>query len=219
MIEFQSLNWIRFTFTGTVTGGELKTEEKADSESLQAQWIPSKQLSSKEWCRHLRSHDILPLIEKTLQWNSKDKKEKTTVLPSLVPFTHTLVRTILIEKYKTDNDSRFRVFVGHHSSPSVPLACVNRIDNLHSACATVLQNSGYKGGFQIVGICCVEHMGHCSHPPMDCDGVCFTLLLSPVPSQPVKAETHCWMDVDDTLTHQLIQRLMLPDGSISCVCF
>ena len=106
-VEFQSLNWIRFMFTGPVTGGELKTEERVDSESLQAQWIPCKQLMSKEWQRHLRCPDILPLIEQTLQWYSKDEKRKVTVLPSLVPLTHTFVRTILIEKYGTGSESRY----------------------------------------------------------------------------------------------------------------
>ena len=65
----------------------------------------------------------------------------------------------------------------------------------------------------------MEHMGQSSHPPTDFDGVCFTILLSPTPSQPVASATHCWLDVDDTLTSQLIEQLMLPNGSISLMCF
>lgn len=110
-VEFQSLYWIRFTFTGQITGGELKTEEKADKESLRSQWIPWKQLTSQEWQLRLRSADIMPLITQTLKWYSEDEGKKVQVLPNLSPLTHCFVRTLLVEKIVTGGQSRSAVQV------------------------------------------------------------------------------------------------------------
>lgn len=81
MVEAATGVWYRFVLTGTVTGkvvelylfrdlelrliffqlytgGRLKTESDADSESLQAKWVRDVSLL------HLRANDVLPLIEK-----------------------------------------------------------------------------------------------------------------------------------------------------------
>jgi len=58
MVESATGVWYRFVMTGTVTGGRLKTESEADSESLQAKWVRDvRELN-------LRATDVFPLIEK-----------------------------------------------------------------------------------------------------------------------------------------------------------
>jgi 8-oxo-dGDP phosphatase len=64
--------WIRYTVIGDVVGGELKTEDKADGESLQAGWYPA-DVSKLPILLPLRAPDILPLIECGLKWMEKEK--------------------------------------------------------------------------------------------------------------------------------------------------
>lgn len=56
-LECAGGSWYRFICTGRITGGDLKTLDQADAESLQAKWIGD--LNALE----LRAGDILPLIE------------------------------------------------------------------------------------------------------------------------------------------------------------
>ena len=57
LVESGSGNWFRFTFTGNVVGGTLKTVAMADSESIQACWVSNiNELS-------LRGADCLRLID------------------------------------------------------------------------------------------------------------------------------------------------------------
>lgn len=58
MVECAGGSWIRYVMTGVVTGGQLKTSEQSDEESLQAQWIAD--LSELP----LRGSDIFPLIQR-----------------------------------------------------------------------------------------------------------------------------------------------------------
>ena len=111
VVESQWLQWLRFTFTGYPLGGKLKTESDSDKESLQAQWISWKQLTSTEWQNQLRAPDIMPLIRQTLQWHKEDKEKKIYIVPSLVPLTHCFVKIVLVEKIAKDSTSRYIVFL------------------------------------------------------------------------------------------------------------
>jgi ADP-ribose pyrophosphatase YjhB (NUDIX family) len=53
--------WYRFTFAARIVGGSLKTTEKADSESLQAQWYSIESVKDKYFKR--RSFDMIRSIE------------------------------------------------------------------------------------------------------------------------------------------------------------
>lgn len=58
MVECASGNWMRFVLTGRIIGGELKTPEQADDESLQAKWVGNLNELT------LRAGDIKHLIER-----------------------------------------------------------------------------------------------------------------------------------------------------------
>lgn len=62
LVESSQGTWFRFTFTGHIVGGKLKTVSMADSESLQACWVSDiNQLS-------LRGNDCVRLIDKVRQY-------------------------------------------------------------------------------------------------------------------------------------------------------
>ena len=58
-VECHAHTWVRFTLTGRIVGGALKTTAEADEESLQAQWQPLDRTelldtvrgTATEWCR------------------------------------------------------------------------------------------------------------------------------------------------------------------------
>lgn len=93
-VENAQGNWFRFVFTGTVTGGQLKSVCQADSESLQADWVEDvNQLS-------LRSKDIVPLIEKAKSyWRERSSFHKP-VLPQLLAHKQLLMRLITVIRKK-----------------------------------------------------------------------------------------------------------------------
>jgi 8-oxo-dGDP phosphatase len=55
--------WYRFTFIALIIGGCLKTTEKADSESLQANWFKIEPLKDEKNWNMLRSIDFLKLLD------------------------------------------------------------------------------------------------------------------------------------------------------------
>lgn len=60
MVECASGSWFRFSMTGKIIGGTLKTRDQSNEESLQANWYTAESLQSLP----LRSKDILTLIQK-----------------------------------------------------------------------------------------------------------------------------------------------------------
>lgn len=86
-VQEQGPQWVRFTFLAEVTGGTLKTEAQADSESLQACW----------WDREsplpLRGRDILSLIDTGLRYH--EKPWFTPLLPLDLPCPVVCQRLVL----------------------------------------------------------------------------------------------------------------------------
>jgi 8-oxo-dGDP phosphatase len=96
-MEFQSHRWIRFTFTGRIVGGQLKTPQEEDKESIQAQWLPAdvNQLT-KEF--PIRAGDCLKLIQIASDWYSEAPplRYSTSIIPA--PSTHMTISIILIHR-------------------------------------------------------------------------------------------------------------------------
>jgi nudix hydrolase, putative len=93
-VESSKSIWFRFTFTGKINGGSLKTVSQANEESLQASWIADiNQLD-------LRSRDILPLIDKTrAYWNQKLKWHQP-ILPVIYEHENLALRLIMVIRKK-----------------------------------------------------------------------------------------------------------------------
>ena len=70
-------SWFRFTFTGLIRGGFLKKPEKADKESLQAQWFDLASFADKCFLSTLRSSDFIQNIEVACKYYCRLKFRST----------------------------------------------------------------------------------------------------------------------------------------------
>ncbi|KAJ3444177.1 mutt/nudix hydrolase [Anaeramoeba flamelloides] len=66
---FNSLDYVRFHLTATISGGSLKTLKQKDKESMQAKWIPLSKLKDYK----LRCPDFIPYIKKAQEFTLKEK--------------------------------------------------------------------------------------------------------------------------------------------------
>jgi hypothetical protein len=61
--------WFKLTFAARIVGGSLKTIQKADSESIKADWFTLDQIKDEEFLRtSIRSKDLLKSIESALNY-------------------------------------------------------------------------------------------------------------------------------------------------------
>lgn len=96
LVECATGSWFRFVFIGKVTGGKLKTIEDADEESLQACWVKNVNDLS------LRSHDIIPLIERGKAFvMNKDVTQHPYLMPVKTPLSKLLLRLVITSKKRT----------------------------------------------------------------------------------------------------------------------
>ncbi|KAI1308693.1 8-oxo-dGDP phosphatase NUDT18 [Halotydeus destructor] len=133
MVENAGGSWYRFVFTGTVTGGQLKTVSQADSESLQAKWFSDlNQLD-------LRSKDILPLVDKALSyWHERSSFHKP-MLPALVAHPKLLLRLIVVIRKKENN--QIHVLVSNKGSEAhLPVCEINPTRSIHASLKRYMQN-------------------------------------------------------------------------------
>ncbi len=105
--------WVRFTVSGRVVGGSLKTTEQADKESLQAGWF-SADIKTLVREVQLRAKDILPLVEKAGEWF---KKPLFSGLPVLVGHVSSSQRVVLVH----DGSEELCVLVSKESGGSIQL--------------------------------------------------------------------------------------------------
>ncbi|CAK1555116.1 unnamed protein product [Leptosia nina] len=126
VVETAGGTWYRFVLTGKVTGGELKTPAKADSESLQAKWIANLDEIS------LRANDILHLIERAKMYKQSRPGDSwhKTILPALTPHSKDLLRLIVLIKKKSTN--RMHVLLSEKSAMHFPTCEINPAKSVHS---------------------------------------------------------------------------------------
>ena len=87
-VESSQGNWYRFTFTGQIVGGKIKTVAMADKESLQARWVADiKELD-------LRAPDCLKLIEIGREYYKNKKEWHGPVFPVITAHHMMLLRIV-----------------------------------------------------------------------------------------------------------------------------
>lgn len=191
--------WMRFTFTGYLTGGELKTADKGDKESLQAAWFSLEQL--RNCVQHsimLRSSDFLPIVEKTYQYFMKPPNERyPPLLPILQPHKHMCMRIILVKA--TGNE--IQVLLNMEDTPHFPTIkdAWQADDSLHRLSMDAFKSKNYHGTKHVL---CVEHIGQ---PHRSADGVCLNLLTDVQTNRELGNSKYMW----HTITHPEVRRLVL----------
>nr|CAB3264491.1 nucleoside diphosphate-linked moiety X motif 17-like [Phallusia mammillata] len=167
--------WIRFTFTGAIVGGELKTVENADRESLQADWFEDPSSSN------LRCKDILPLISRTKICNTQlETKSSIPLLPIHFAQSLLVVQVIfLIEAHDKQYTILQKVDGSSSISYTFPAVCLYQADrsileSIQRLLALILMRSEMYST-EIIGILGLEHTGQSSK---GCDGIVFNLAVT-----------------------------------------
>jgi 8-oxo-dGDP phosphatase len=94
LVESSQANWFRFTYTGRIVGGQLKTVAQADSESLQACWV------SDIGSLSLRSADCLRLIDFGRQYRENREVWHKSQFTAIRPHHQMLLRLVCAVRRK-----------------------------------------------------------------------------------------------------------------------
>uniref|UniRef100_W5NE77 Nudix (nucleoside diphosphate linked moiety X)-type motif 18 n=1 Tax=Lepisosteus oculatus TaxID=7918 RepID=W5NE77_LEPOC len=171
LVQENGPRWIRFTFLARATGGMIKTEAEADSESLQARW----------WDRlshlPLRARDILPLIEAGLRY--KEEQWFPPTLPVDIP-CHLLCQRLILTF--TDTSNHLWLLLGTQDDLHLPVTVsgigpAERSRNLTWAIRRLVRECMPCSQItsKTLGVFGLQHHGR---DPGKTDGICFNVLVS-----------------------------------------
>ena len=163
MVEIGGGRWLRFTFFCRPVGGELKSKDKADKESMQAGWFDLKSYSVE---LNLRAWDIIPLIDRTQKWLIEESE--VHYLPGLIPYKVFIVRIVCV----SNHGEVLQVLLNQNKGlPLFQVPSHGMIGkNTTEVVKRILQDK--KAEPKIVGVAGVDHTGG------DSDGVCMTLVAN-----------------------------------------
>lgn len=200
LVESSQGNWFRFTYSGQVVGGQLKTVAQADSESLQACWVADiNQLS-------LRAPDCLKLINFVKEYNSNRNVWHKPQFSNIREHHQMLLRMVCVIRRKENN--RFHVLVSEKESPHIPLCEINPSRSTHAALKRFMTRifGERLPEHRPFGVLSVEHNGVPKH---EHDGLCLTLLvLCRVPlEEAVPKAGYTWLQVEPELEGLVISKL------------
>ncbi|XP_054163088.1 8-oxo-dGDP phosphatase NUDT18-like [Oppia nitens] len=199
MVECTSGIWFRFTFTGRVVGGQLKSVAQADKESLQAQWV------SDIGSLSLRSNDCLRLIEIGKQYKQNRDVWHRSQLVCIRSHNQMLMRVVCAIRRKENN--RLHILVSEKTSPHIPVCEISPQRSVHAALKRFMQNifKDNQPEHKPVGVLTVEHNGI---PERQHDGLCLTILvIFRVPlEEAVPTNDYTWLQVEPELEGLIISR-------------
>lgn len=190
-IEGPTLDWIRFTFTGKITGGKVKTIEQQDKESLEAGWYSAEGVL--EGSLPLRANDICPLIKYTIAWNKSKKTDPIfSIVPRLIPHSRNRIQLILISQ----EQNGMKVLIDRESGMKFLeiTSTFSRISVRETADMLVKRALADDYDVNIIGVVRVEQSGG---PHGVSDGTSLTLLAKLI-TPLVKAKSrYMWCSVSD----------------------
>lgn len=174
-VECAGGSWFRFILTGRVTGGHLKTPQRADAESLQAKWVQNLSELS------LRASDIVPLVELGRSYHSRGGKSEAAawhkcILPAPKPHTRNYLRVVAVIKKRSNN--RVNILLSEKNAYHFPSVEVHPARSIH---ATLRKFMIELFGAELPqhrphGILSVEHSPSRSASALT-DGLCITVLV------------------------------------------
>jgi len=167
-VEALRYTWLRFTLTGTVTGGKLKALNPSDKESLQAKWFDLDTIKS---TLNLRATDIIPLINVTLKRRAASSPVHRSILPTICPHTKMLLRLIVMQTVGEGHERQ--VLVSLSGRTHLPTAVFHSVDStVHSLLEHVFKLPIEPN---VHGVVSLEHDGR---PAYKHDGMCLTVIMT-----------------------------------------
>lgn len=227
-LECAGGSWYRFVCTGRVLGGELKTPEYADSESIQAKWIGDLNVLS------LRANDIVPLIElgrnyhrslenvtvdRPLQWHKH-------ILPATKSHAKNYLRVVAVIKKRSNN--RVNILLSEKNAYHFPSVEINHARSIH---ATLRKFMIELFGAELPqhrphGILSIEHspkaatiaQNNGGTPAKAADGLCITVLVifrPPLEDVSILKSKCIWHEVSRPVDDRICEILSTKNSSIA----
>ncbi|XP_076176337.1 8-oxo-dGDP phosphatase NUDT18 [Ptiloglossa arizonensis] len=206
VVECATGSWVRFVFTGKITGGKLKTLEEATEESLQACWVPNVNDLT------LRSNDIISLIERGKSYvMNKDILRHPYLIPVSKSLCKLLLRLTITSKKRATN--QLHVVISNTTPVCLPICEIHPNRSLLSSLHNFMEELFGSGVPQHRphGIFSVEFSGGEGG-----DGLCLTLLISfklPVEDLPTIGK-YAWYElpenIAESITHRLPRNMTVP---------
>lgn len=208
-VECAGGSWFRFILTGRVIGGDLKTPQRADSESLQAKWV----LDLNELA--LRANDILPLIELGRNYNNRTNSNEQLlwhqpILPTQKTHDRNYLRVIAVIKKRSNN--RVNILLSEKNAYHFPSVEIHPARSIH---ATLRKFMIELFGAELPthrphGILSVEHAPGTSAAANTGDGLCFTLLVifrPPLEDVSILKSKCVWHEVSKNINDRVCELL------------
>lgn len=175
----QNCTWFRFTFTGKIVGGSLKTVKQADRESIQAGWFDIDYIKSKDFKTNLRSSDFINSANVALDSYRKfDYNSFSEIqikrLPEDIPKADIQFSFLVVDK-----DSNSFLVYNEKSIPSFIVLphCIQVNDSLNYVITQLLEPTCFQicknRQFNVDGAISVKYNGHSS-----CNGIEITYLVN-----------------------------------------
>lgn len=232
-VECAGGSWFRFICTGHVLGGELKTPQNADAESLQAKWVGD--LNE----LNLRANDIIPLIDlgrnyhrclkdggvgggfgRPLQWHNH-------ILPGTKSHTKNYLRVVAVIKKRSNN--RVNILLSEKNSYHFPSVEIHHARSIH---ATLRKFMIELFGSELPqhrphGILSIEHLPKSTLNGVGAqsngstpkgDGICITLLVifrPPLEEVSILKSKCIWHEVSKPIDDRLCETLSAKNTTLA----
>ena len=207
-VEALRYNWLRFTLTGTVTGGKLKALDPKDKDSLQAQWFDMATIKS---TLTVRAHDIFPLIHETLRRRSASPPIHRSILPTNCPHSKMLLRLIVMRTVGENHERQVLISLSGHTH--LPNAVFYGADGTIRGLLQNVFKQPVDPSVHIHGVVSLEHDGR---PAYAHDGMRLTVLVTLDNTsnlQIADKKRYGWMTVTDSNVVEHLDNLSV--GSIA----
>ncbi|KAK2584853.1 hypothetical protein KPH14_006291 [Odynerus spinipes] len=191
LMECASGSWFRFVFMGDVCGGNIKTSDQANEESLQARWVHNVEDLP------LRCKDIIPLIERGKNYiKGKPGSQHPYLMPLSRPLSKLLLQLIITAKKRATNT--LHVVISDAELLHLPICEINPNRNLLSTLHNFMTEifGTDVAPHKPHGLLSVEFSGN-----HDGDGLCLSLLVSfklPVEEVPIIGK-YSWYQVSENI--------------------
>lgn len=200
-LEFRQGHWYRFTMTGVITGGKLKSTNESDEESLQANWFSIEAIRKSI---PIRCKDIFKLIDIAAAYRNSPVK-RVDIRPAIKSHKKLLLRLVVVQ-YNSERNEMV-LLVGCKKRNHLPVKLLSDTDfSLEHAVFKVFQKvfGGKHASPQLHGVISVEH---CGRPAALNDGICISVLVSlkdAVQTEISLNDLFMWLPIDDDSTKKEI---------------
>ena len=219
-IDSQGTSWFRFTFSGIITGGKIKTLQEQDSESMEAGWFTAKEVFDS---LTLRGTDIRPLIDAGLKWyDTKQERSICKLLPVKKPHKHIMIRLAVVKRLEKEGKKSLHCVVFFNKTantlPCFPHVVIDKDDwaEVTSVIDRLMRDTSSGVAYKTLGYLNIEHTGK---PHGEADGLCLTVMVEifiPVESG-ILNDNYQWYEIEENDLRDKIWDLMETKGCVELV--